>query len=430
MARYLIVTPVDILRQPNNREHHLVRHIAPRFAEAWIVFRRLNNDAKSSVFRQMLTSSSTIHRHDDGVSCLEVDPFFNSRPNMAMDITGSYDAEDNKNKCGDSKQRLYILLNGLGLVKDIFFIFSMFAYTLLRTPGRFDVGVGMGPYGNAVIRLLQLTGKVRCRVYEDRDYEAGFFHNPIRRTFVEWLERSGVRSANLVLSIGHRLAALREKQTGQPVPVITTGVDYLNFIPHSGVARKPAHLVYVGNITFWSGLDTIIEGFALARKTLPAIRLTIVGDGLPGYLKQLTRQVEMLGLVEAVHFKGRVANTEIPSILATADLGVAVFRPIDLRAYAFPLKLLEYMAAGLPVIGNRDMETEDVITRYQCGRSVDFTVSDIADSICEILDDPELFRKMSVNSRNASMQHDWTSLMEKEYQLLHAGCLASASGDG
>jgi glycosyltransferase involved in cell wall biosynthesis len=181
--------------------------------------------------------------------------------------------------------------------------------------------------------------------------------------------------------------------------------------------------VYVGNITFWSGLDTIIEGFALARQSIPAIRLTIVGDGLPGYLDQLIRLVEMHGLVDAVEFRGRVANTEIPNILANADLGIAVFRPIDLRAYAFPLKLLEYMAAGLPVIGNRDMETEDVITRYQCGKCVDFTAGDIADAISEILDDPDTFRKMSVNSRNAAMRHDWTLLMEQEYQLLQAGCL-------
>ena len=40
-------------------------------------------------------------------------------------------------------------------------------------------------------QLLKKIGKIRCQVYEDRDFEEGFFHNPLRRAFVSWLVRFG-----------------------------------------------------------------------------------------------------------------------------------------------------------------------------------------------------------------------------------------------
>ena len=58
---------------------------------------------------------------------------------------------------------------------------------------------------------------------------------------------------------------------------------------------------------------------------------------------------EQHSIMDSVTFTGRVENSEIPGYLAQAHLGIAVFRPIQLRAYAFPLKLLEYMLAVAPV---------------------------------------------------------------------------------
>ena len=124
----------------------------------------------------------------------------------------------------------------------------------------------MGPFGSAVVYLLKKMGKIRCQVYEDRDYEEGFFHNPLRRAFVGWLERAGIRSADLVISIGERLAALRKEQTGRVIPVITTGVDVSRYHCNQKPVTNSPQLVYVGNVTYWSGLEVIIEGFALCRR--------------------------------------------------------------------------------------------------------------------------------------------------------------------
>lgn len=422
MKRYLLVASLDVKRQPNNREHHLIKHIAPRFSEAWVAYRKRNDqgDHRRRI-SQLLFASSKVDRQRDGLTFLEVDPMFNSPPNMAMDVTQSYqiDGESGTNR---SQSRLYYLLNGIGTLKDLSYIFFMSVFILVRIPGRFDVGVGMGPFGSAVVYLLKKMGKIHCQVYEDRDYEEGFFHNSMRRAFVGWLERAGIRSADQVISIGERLAALRKEQTGRVVPVVTTGVDVSRYHCNRKPVTDSPQLVYVGNVTHWSGLEVIIEGFALFRRHFPDATLQIVGEGLPGYQKTLIEVAQQHSITEFVTFTGRVENSEIPGYLAQAHLGIAVFRPTQLRAYAFPLKLLEYMAAGLPVIGNHDTETGDVILKHDIGACVGFDAEEFARACIEILSDADRYHGLSSNAREAVKEYDWPTLMDQDYQLIKDAC--------
>lgn len=347
---------------------------------------------------------------------------FNSPPNMTMDVTRSYQT-DGESGTNGNQSRLYLLLNGLGVLKDLSYIFFMTVFILVRIRGRFDVGVGMGPFGSAVVYLLKKMGKIRCHVYEDRDYEEGFFRNPLRRAFAGWLERAGIRSADQVIAIGERLAALRKEQTGRVIPVVTTGVDVSRYHCSRMPVTDSPQLVYVGNVTYWNGLEVIIEGFALFRRHFPGATLKIVGEGgLPGYEKMLIQVATQHSIMDSVTFTGRVENSEIPGYLAQAHLGIAVFRPIQLRAYAFPLKLLEYMAAGLPVIGNRDTETEDVILKHDIGACVDFDAEEFARTCIEILSDADRYHRLSSNAREAVKEYDWSRLMDQDYQLIKDAC--------
>jgi len=422
MKRYLLVTPLDVRRQPNNREHHLIDHVASRVPEVWVVYPRRNDQGdRGRRISQLLFASFKVHRQRPGVNFLEVDPMFNSPPAMAMDMTRSY-RPDGESGTGGKQGRLYLLLNGLGILRDFSYTFFMTVFILARIRGRFDVGVGMGPFGSAVVSLLKKMGIVRCQVYVDRDYEEGFFHNSMRRSFVGWLVGVGIGSADLVISINERLAALRKQQYGRDTTVITTGVDVGRYYADRKPFTDSPELVYIGNVTHWSGLDLIIEGFALLRRQFPGATLKIVGEGLPGYKKMLIDVARQHSLAESVSFTGRVENSEIPGYLAHAHLGIALFRPIPLRAYAFPLKLLEYMAAGLPVIGNHDTVTEDIILKHDIGACADFDTEEFAKACMEILGDGDRYQRLSSNALEAVKQYDWPGLMDREYQLVDDTC--------
>ena len=72
MKRYLLVASLDVKRQPNNRDHHLINHIAPCFSEAWVVYRKRNDQGDHSRrISQLLFASSKIHRQREGLTFLE-----------------------------------------------------------------------------------------------------------------------------------------------------------------------------------------------------------------------------------------------------------------------------------------------------------------------------------------------------------------------
>jgi glycosyltransferase involved in cell wall biosynthesis len=115
---------------------------------------------------------------------------------------------------------------------------------------------------------------------------------------------------------------------------------------------------FVGTLKPWHGLGTLAEAFALFHRGASNRRLLIVGDGpeREPLLEDLSRR----GLREHAHFTGSVAPEEIPGLLASMDVGVAPY-PFVPGFYFSPLKVYEYMAAGLPVVASRIGQLADLI---------------------------------------------------------------------
>lgn len=102
-------------------------------------------------------------------------------------------------------------------------------------------------------------------------------------------------------------------------------------------------------------VETVLAAFALAHKSVPALRLTLLGGGsLEGKLYRLVRENKMETVVT---MKGRVAEHELPAHLAAADLYVSA-APTD----GSSISLLEALAAGLPVIATDRPSNREWIT--------------------------------------------------------------------
>jgi glycosyltransferase involved in cell wall biosynthesis len=101
-------------------------------------------------------------------------------------------------------------------------------------------------------------------------------------------------------------------------------------------------LGFVGYYRDWHRLDLVLE--ALATPSLASARLVLVGEG-PAHA-ELERRARELGLSARVHFAGPRAHDAIPALLPAFD--VALLPAIN--PYASPLKLYEYLAAGLAVV--------------------------------------------------------------------------------
>lgn len=160
------------------------------------------------------------------------------------------------------------------------------------------------------------------------------------------MERDLVRRADLVLTSSERLAAERVALNPN-THFVSHGVD----VAHFGRAldpdlERPADLRdlprpvigFFGLLADWVDLD-LVRAVATAR---PDWSFVLVG-------KEATGVGALRGLAN-VHRLGQKPYALLPAYCRGFDVGIIPFRTNDLTVRANPLKLREYLAAGLPVV--------------------------------------------------------------------------------
>ena len=138
------------------------------------------------------------------------------------------------------------------------------------------------------------------------------------------------------------------------VHVVPNAVNPHRFGPHGAQRRPPVAgtfvIGFVGTLKPWHGLPALAEAFAQLHLRVSEARLLIVGDGPER--ETLVNVLKERGLLNAVHFAGAVDPEEIPGWLASMHVAVAPYPALE-NFYFSPLKMFEYLAAGLPTVASR-----------------------------------------------------------------------------
>lgn len=412
MSKILVITLWDYKRDSSQRARYLVEGFKARGSEITVLYKKRNifgsflSFMKDSFF--FLGSSGW----ESDVRLIEVDPFLNYSAGLGAELGGA--AEPNKKRMSF----LSLVLSHVGSIKDLVIVFSMVLCFLFKVKGKFDICICLGVWESAIGYLLKKTGRVAFLVYDDRDYEPGFQVVKFRQMYTAWSERFLMKRADLITSVGSMLAELRRQQTGKEVVVVSNGADYNLFKTAQEKEDHPPGLGYMGEVNYLSGLDVVVKALQGIREKIPDIRLYIMGSGSPLYEAELRNMARETGVHNNVVFCGTVRHGELPQMLKKIDIGLACFRPVYWRIYAFPYKVIEYMAAGLPVIGTAGTETERIIKTYNCGEVVNLERQDLVRSISTILQDKERFNQLSFNAKKHSRSFDWAFIMEKNFHCI------------
>lgn len=111
---------------------------------------------------------------------------------------------------------------------------------------------------------------------------------------------------------------------------------------------EPWTIGYAGSLIGYEGLDTLIEAVDRLSKAGHPVRVYIIGDGEARL--QLEAQVQRLGLGALIRFLGKVSPLEARAALARCALVCIPRKPFKVCEIVPPIKLVEALAMGKPVI--------------------------------------------------------------------------------
>ena len=157
-------------------------------------------------------------------------------------------------------------------------------------------------------------------------------------------------------------------------------------------------LGYIGSLVPYEGLDLLLESLPHVLKRFPKMRVILVGGGPEGdRLKALAQSLNVEGSVE---FVGPVKHEEVFQFYGAIDLLIYPRRSSRLTELVTPLKPLEAMAQGLPVLASDVGGHKELIDINQTGflfRAGD--MNDLVTRIIELLSDPSALRLVGVTAR-------------------------------
>lgn len=218
----------------------------------------------------------------------------------------------------------------------------------------------------------------------------------LREKLFIWAEKRWAKDAYRVIAAN----AEREKVM-KDVYGLTNTLNVLNIADYeykqvAGTVETDADwIVYQGVVTESRKLSFFIK----ALRHLPSnYKLLIIGggsDGGPGDRDLLEGIAKAEGLLERVHFTGRLANKDMMEKLKECKVGIITY-PFNTynNIFCSPNKLYEYTAIGMPVISSKQPFLEKVIKEYKIGGLFDFeNEKAFAETVQEIVSHYEVYTR-------------------------------------
>ena len=186
----------------------------------------------------------------------------------------------------------------------------------------------------------------------------------------KWFERRFLLNSDVVVSLTH--AGVDEikkfsylKGTMPRFEIIPTCTNLKLFTRNEYKEKSPFTLGYVGSVGTWYLLDEMLECFRILYQLRPGARMRFINRNDHALIKE--RAMALGIFLECIDIKA-VNHCEVAKELSQMDAGIMFYKPDFSKKATSPTKLGEFLACGIPCLGNSGVgDVEMVLSNEKVG---------------------------------------------------------------
>lgn len=183
--------------------------------------------------------------------------------------------------------------------------------------------------------------------------------------------------------------------------------------------EKKYDLIYVGGISQWRGIHELMDTAILIRKARLKLKILFIGPVKERGLKdKILGTIKREKLEDIFYLKDPVDRNELIQFLKSSKIGICIFADNPVYKIILPIKIFEYMAAGLPILCNNFGHPYRIINKENIGISIsEPTPKNILKIVSDLLQDKKRYNELSKNALNAIDKYSWKHMEEKLFSI-------------
>jgi glycosyltransferase involved in cell wall biosynthesis len=223
------------------------------------------------------------------------------------------------------------------------------------------------------------------------------------RPYKKWFLKRVLKSAAEIICLSESQKKFIASEYALPLEsiiVIPNGVADKYFTEKKASENAVPHLLFVGRLVSVKNLPLLIEAVSQMQAS---INLDIVGEGEErDNLEALIQKYEL----QNVKLHGKKTGKELLELYRSADIFV-----LPSLQEAFPLAILEALAAGLPVVAFDLPEIRQILG--ECGVLIqDPTAANYAKALDELISNKSNIQKLSTLSVQKARSYSWAGVLD------------------
>jgi len=175
--------------------------------------------------------------------------------------------------------------------------------------------------------------------------------------------------------------------------------------------NKQNKACYIGGISKVRGIIEMVKAMKYSD-----YQLNIAGEFNDANLEKQTKQLPSWHKIQE---HGFVNRKQIKQILQESKVGLVTLHPTINYKDALPVKMFEYMLAGIPVISSNIALWKEIVNGANCGICVNpYEPKEIAAAINKMIEDDKLAEQMGKNGQKAVLEkYNWENEEKKLIQI-------------